>query len=560
MNDIVDKDLPLQRIYHWEKQRSNEVYLTQPLGGDRVRDFTWGEALVEARKMAAYIDSFGWEKGQRIAILGKNSAWWFIAEYAIWMSGNVSVPIYSSTNGKDLEYILEHSESKAIFIGQLEPDDWSDLRLNIPNSLEIIHWPHSNLGEIPGSQKVEWEDIIKKSHAISGNPLRKAEDLAVIIYTSGTTGTPKGVMHSFGAMAVAINALLEVYGCGCDDRLVSYLPLAHVADRLSSQATSIGAGCRVFFMEDISTFTADMQRARPTFFLSVPRLWTKFRQAVLAEIPSDKLTSMLSDPAQVQAARKSILQNLGLDACRLAVVGAAPLPPELRRWYQDLGLELYEVYGMTENFAISHVSLPGQTKPGCVGKPMPGVEAKTSDSGELLTRGASTMLGYYKDLDKTNAAFSSDGYLHTGDVGQIDKDGYFKITGRSKEIFKTSKGKYIAPSPIENLLSAHNKIEACCVTGSGLEHAFAIIMLAQGLSDAENQKEITESLNDHLSDINQQLAAHEKIKFVVIVKDQWTVDDGFITPTFKIKREVIEQYYNKKFNDWINCNKSVVWE
>ena len=554
---LLQDDLPLQRIWHWERQRGAETYLTQPLGGGAVRDFTWSEAIDQARRMAAHLQSFGWEPGTRIAILSKNCAWWLLADYAIWMAGHVSVPIYPSLTAASVRQILEHSEARACFIGKL--DGWETMAPGIPRQVRRIAFPLAPAIDCP-----QWQDLVAATAPLQGHPLRDADELASIIYTSGTTGMPKGVMHTFGSISIAIKTIGDYFGCNAQDRLISYLPLAHVAERVLVEAMSLRCGCHVYFSESLETFAQDMQRARPTLFGSVPRIWTKLQQGVFSKMPKAQLDLLLQDPEKGPLVKKQILQQLGLDAIRFACTGAAPLPPDIVSWYRGLGLQMLEIYGMTENFALSHCSRVGGTTSGTVGTVWPGVESKFSDIGEILVKTPGAMRGYYKDPEKTREVFTEDGYLRTGDVGELTADGSLRITGRAKEQFKTSKGKYVAPAPIENKLGTHPKVEACCVTGVAFPQPFALLMLAQAewerCRDAAAREELTRSLQGHLDRVNAQLDPHEQMDFVAVVPEQWTVDNGFITPTFKVKRPVIEKHYGEYFEDWAARKQAVIWQ
>ena len=557
MPQIVEEDLPLQRLWHWEQARAGELYLSQPLGGGTLRQFSWGEVVDESRRIAAHLRSFGWEPGTRIAIMSKNCAWWLMADYAIWMAGYVSVPIYPTLTAHSVRQILEHSGAKACFIGKL--DMWDSMREGIPDGLWRIVLP---LGPI--TEGAKWDELVAGTAPLPGQPRRDADELASIIYTSGTTGTPKGVMHSFRSMTISAKVIGDAFGYSPQDRLISYLPLAHVAERLLVEGMSLRCGCQVHFSESLETFAQDMQRARPTVFGSVPRIWTKFQQAVLAKIPRAQLDLLMRDPQQGPVVKKQILQQLGLDAVRVCCTGAAPLPPDTVRWFRELGLEMLEIFGMTENFALSHCSVVGDRDCGHVGVPWPGVESKFSDIGEILVKTPGNMLGYYRDEEKTREAFTEDGYLRTGDVGELDAQGRLKITGRAKEQFKTSKGKYVAPAPIENRLTTHPKVEACCVTGVAFPQPFAVLMLNlaewERCREAQARAELTRSLAEHLAMVNAQLDPHEQMDFVVVVPEQWTVDNGFITPTFKVKRPVIEKHYGEYFERWAQHRQPVIWQ
>ena len=552
-----DGKTPLEYFYHWERQRPDDIFLTQPAGGT-VRDIAWREAAGEARRMAAWLTAQGWPAGSRVAILGKNSAHWILADLAIMLAGHVSVPLYSTFNTEALRYTLEHSEARACFVGKL--DDAGALAAGVPAGLPLIALPLAPALD-PARGPLSWDALVAAGKPFDGCPVPAADALWTIIYTSGTTGRPKGVMLNFGALIWAAGSERQRITLGSADRLISYLPLAHIYERVCLEVAALHYGCRVYFVDALDTFFADVKRARPTLFMSVPRLWVKFQQGVHARMPPAKLASLIRIPIVGHLLKRKILKELGLEHCRLAGSGAAPLPADVLRWYRDLGLDLVEGYGMTENAAISHAVMPGTSHPGTVGVPITGVESRIDpDSGEIQMRSPALMTGYYKEPELTAAAFTVDGWLHTGDKGEVDADGCLRITGRVKDIFKTSKGKYVAPAPIENLLANHPAIEACVVTGANLAQPLALVMLAaQALSAADSRALLSEALGRHLEAVNAQLDAHEKLGCVAVITTLWTPENGFVTPTLKVRRTRIEEAYAGRYETWIAQRKTVVW-
>jgi long-chain acyl-CoA synthetase len=555
---VKKEDLALQCFYRWESKRANDVFMTQPLGGGEVRDITWAEAGAEARSMATWLTAQDWPAGSKIAILGKNSAHWILADLAIWMAGHVSVPIYPTFNGDALRYILEHSESKACFVGKL--DDVAALKNGVPAGVPLIALPLA-----PKIQGVDfWDKIVAANKPMKGNTQRAGDEMATIIYTSGTTGNPKGVMQNFLGLAWALSSGAKRVTFGDNERMLSYLPLAHVAERILVEQGMLRYGGRIFFADSLETFVQDMNRARPTIFFSVPRLWVKFQQGVYSKLPPAKLKFLLMLPLIGGLLRHKLLKGLGLDQCRLAAGGAAPMPSDLLAWYRDLGLDLIEVYGMTENCAISHATLPGTFRPGTVGFPYDGVESRIDPgTGEIQMRCPSVMMGYFKDPEQTAATMTADGWLRTGDKGLVEKDGCLRITGRVKDIFKTSKGKYVAPAPIEDMLVTHPDIEACAVTGANFAQPLGIVMLApdsvKRVADAGERAALTRSLEEHLKSVNARLEAHEQLDCLAVITTNWTPENGLVTPTFKVKRPKIEDAYANQYEGWLKQRKPVVW-
>ncbi len=558
MNDAVKPEmLALQRLYHWEATTPERIAMTQPMGGGVVREFTWREVLDQARRMAAHLQSRGLPAGSRIAILSKNTAWWLMADYAIWMAGHVSVPIYPTLAAGSIGKILEHSESRVLFVGKL--DDWDAMRPGVPDGLPCIATPLAPHGAFE-----QWDDVVAATPPLAGRPVRDAHELATIMYTSGTTGMPKGVMHSFATFAWSIGTVRKRLRIEAETRVLSYLPLSHVAERTAIEHGQLASGMQAYFAESLDTFAADLQRARPTLFFSVPRLWVKFQQGVLAKMPAEKLDRLLSVPILRSIVRKKVLGGLGLDQCESPAGGAAPMPPDLLRWYARLGLNIVEVYGMTENCGVSHCTLPGQMQAGTVGLPYDGVESRIDpQTQEVQMRSPGVMLGYYKDPELTRDAFTADGWLRTGDKGELDEDGNLRIVGRVKDLFKTSKGKYVTPAPIEDRLVAHAAIEACCVTGANLGQPVALLMLnaeaARRAQVASERQAMEASLIEHLAQVNAQLDPHEQLDCLVLITETWTVDNDLVTPTFKVKRNRIEAVYARHFEAWAGQRRKVVW-
>jgi long-chain acyl-CoA synthetase len=556
-NVVADDQLALQRLYHWATNTPDRVAYTQPMGSGALREFTWGQVLDQASRMASWLRTQGIADGDRVAILSKNTAWWPMADFAIWMAGGVSVPLYPTLAADTIRQILAHSGSRWLFIGKL--DGWEGMKPGIPAELPCIGMPLA-----PKNDHPQWDDIVAGSQPLPGQPLRRGDDLATIMYTSGTTGMPKGVMHTFAAFAWSIGAARKRVPFDGASRMLSYLPLSHVAERTLVEHGQLASGMHVFFAESLETFTADLQRARPTLFFSVPRLWVKFQQGVSAKMPPAKLKRMLRIPILNNIVRRKILTALGLDQCQFAAGGAAPMPPDLLRWYAALGLPVIEVYGMTENCGVSHATLPGELNPGSVGTSYDGVQCRIDPAnGEIQMKSPGLMTGYYKEPDLTKDAFTDDGWLHTGDKGQVDAKGNLRITGRVKDLFKTSKGKYVAPAPIEDKLVMHSSVEACCVTGANLGQPLGIVMLnmeaAGRARDGAGRAELERSLDQHLKDINVTLDPHEQLDALVVVTEPWSVDNGFITPTFKVKRNRVEEVYGPKYDTWVSARRTVIW-
>ncbi len=553
----------VDRALHWEAATPNAIFLTQP-HAQGVDHYSWAQALDQARRFASYLNELKLPPGSHITILSKNSAHWIIADLGIWLAGHVSVPLYPALHSETAIYVLTHSDARLLVIGKMdETAAWPPMRERLAATIPIVTLPLA-----PAMESTRWEAIMQACEPLRTVSQPAPEELASILYTSGSTGLPKGVMHSHGAMESGAAIMSRSYQVNTQSRYLSYLPLAHVAERVGVEAVSLCAGAHIYFADRLDTFAADLRRARPTHFFSVPRLWTKFYQAVNEKLPLQRQQRLFRIPLLSRLLRRAILKQLGLQHTRIAVSGAAPLPQKLIDWYRQLGLELLEAYGMTENLGYSHLGQVGQFRLGYIGHPQPGVLARIADDGELLVKSPGQMLGYYKMPEKLAEDLTPDGYFKTGDRGEIDASGRLRLTGRVKELFKTSKGKYIAPAPIENRLGDYPKIETVCVTGPSRPQPFALLILPPEIRassrDADPRAQLSAELEALLGSVNENLADHEKLDFAVVLDDLWTPENGLLTPTLKIKRAAVEQRYLARADSWADSaarsGRRIVWD
>jgi len=539
----------------------DRIYLTQPIGGGKVVDLTWSQVVGEASRMAAHLRSMGIPPGARVAILSKNCAHFIVAELAIWMAGCTTVAIFPTETASTVRYVLEHSEATLLFVGKL--DTWPQQKPGVPESLPCIALPLA-----PPTDFETWDAIVARTEPLAAMPRRGPDELAMLLYTSGSTGQPKGVMVTFAAITRAAEGIAaEVrrrLGRDEDGRLFSYLPLAHAFERSWVEAASLVDGrARVYFAESLDTFVDDLRRARPTLFISVPRLWLKFQQGVFAKMPPKRLDRLLGIPIIGRIVGRKVLAGLGLSEVAMAGSGSAPIPPDLIQWYRRLGLRLYEGYAMTEDSAYSHTSNADFSEPGYVGVPLPGVEVRLADDGEILIRSPGQFSGYFKQPELTAASFTEDGFFRTGDLGERRADGMLRLTGRAKELFKTAKGKYVAPAPIENRINAHPMVELSLVSGVGQPAAYALVVLAEeirkDLGEQSVRDEVERELEQLLRQVNAEVADYERLQLFVVVREPWSIENGCLTPTMKVKRARIESVVASQVEGWYASGKRVLW-
>ncbi|PSJ48234.1 AMP-dependent synthetase [Zobellella endophytica] len=537
-------------LYHWAEHRPEQVYLRQPKDG-HWHSHSWARVLEQSTRLVSGLRALGMAPGDRIAILSKNCAEWFICDFALQMGGYVSVPIYPTAGAETVRYVLEHSGTKAIFTGKL--DEPGVQEPGIPEQIIRIAMPY------PSSMETHhhWEAVLNHE-PMAERPVPAQDSLMSLVYTSGSTGNPKGVMINFGAYAAACRGILETTGLNSEDRAFSYLPLSHITERVYILGASLYGGVPVGFAQSLDTFIEDVKTISPTVFISVPRLWTNFRSRILEKLPQRKLNLLLKLPFVSGLVKKKVRAGLGLSAARILGCGSAPVSPSLLRWYERLDMPITEAWGMTENLAYSTLNYPYRSdKVGSVGKPGVGVEVRVSEQGEVLCRCAGMMQGYYQD-DEATARALQDGWLHTGDQGKLDGDGYLTITGRVKDAFKTAKGKYVLPVPIEAMLIENEQIEQVCVVGSGQAQPVALVQLAEGL-DQRYKGPLAEQLATTLGHVNQRLESHQRLAGILVMQDPWTVENDIMTPTLKIKRHLLEQRYADLEQRWVK-GQVVLWE
>lgn len=539
---------PLTMLYKWEQERGDAVYLTQPVNGEN-QTYTWRQVATLARRVAARLGEMELPAGSRIGIFSKNCAEWFIVDLGIMMAGHVSVPIFSTAGPDTIQYVLNHADVKLLFVGKL--DNMEEQLAAIPTEYNTVAFPY------PGLRATQqWAEFIDCA-PLSESPVPDMDSMMTIIYTSGSTGQPKGVVHTYYSACWAAERSLVPLSVSSEDRIMSYLPLAHITERVLVELASFYSGGQIHFVESLNTFQRDVQACCPTLFISVPRLWTKFQLGVLAKMPQKKLDFLLKVPVLNKIVARKIRKGLGIDCARLWASGSAPLPPAVIHWFSRIGVNISEGWGMTENSAYGTASVPfRKDKIGCIGKAYDGVDIRISDEGEIQVKAPCNMREYYLDPEKTAEVFTEDGYLRTGDKGVMDSEGYIRITGRLKDIFKTAKGKYVAPAPIEAQFMENHLVEQVCVTGTNLPQPIALLVLSEE-GKAMPKEAVESSLSTTFNEINAALESHQVMDRVLILKQEWNIENDLLTPTLKVKRHVLEE----RFAGLIQAqySKEVVW-
>ena len=549
------------KFYDWEEKLRDKPFLRQPFG-DNWEVYTWGEAGKMARKLATGLKSLGLKKGSHIGLMSKNCREWIIADLAIIMAGYVSVPFFPSLKSHEIKNLLEFGDVKALFMGKVE--DWDEIKNGIDNEMPIITFPHYE-----GNSKIDrgyhWNDFINQFEAQKENYHPNIDDIWTIIFTSGTTGNPKGVVLSFEINQNTDVMYTKDYNPLCVDfdgnnSFFSYLPMNHIAERIAVEFTTFKNGGVISFTESIDTFVKNLSDVQPSVFFGVPRIYTKFQLGILSKFSQKKLDFLLSIPFISSIVKKKIQKGLGLSNAKVVVSGAAAMQIAQRNWFRKIGVNITIGYGMTENCAIT-TQLPGSNfiKPGSVGKVQPNVEIKIDEeSEEVLMKGPYVMLGYYNDSETTNNTIKNS-WLHTGDKGKIDDDGYLYITGRVKDTFKTSKGEFIDPAKIESLFGDVEYFGQMCVVGLGIPQPIMLVNISD-IGKKLTNNELIEKLENKLSSVNSKAFNYLRVSTIVICKDEWTPQNEILTPTMKIKRGNVDKMYMDKYDEWHHSEKKIIWE
>jgi long-chain acyl-CoA synthetase len=537
----------------------------------------------------AGLRELGVEPGDKVAIHAENRPAWVFADLAIQAMGAISVGVYPTSPASEVEYLLSHSEAKVVIVEDEEQyDKTAEVRHLLPHLRHIVVVDPRGVRHDGDGTVLTLADVEAMGAGATIDDLAEAsarlasDDVAIIVYTSGTTGPPKGAMISHGNLMAAARSARGIYDVAADDDVLSYLPLCHIAERLISVVNAVGLGYRVNFGEGGDALLTDLGEVQPTFFVGVPRVWEKMLAAVEIRMGDaswlKRAVYRFWKSQGTRLARKrmrdamnpfdhvwyalgwamlyrSTRQKLGLMRVRNAVSGAAPISPAVLEYFWALGVPVREVYGQTENTAQATMTPAGDVRIGTVGVPVPGAEVRIDPAtGEILTRGSGTFVGYYRNPEATAETVDSDGWLHTGDVGVIDGDGFLTITDRMKDIIITAGGKNISPSEIENKLKVSPFIREAIVVGDGRKYLTALIGIESDTvgnwatrkqipyttyADLSAKPEVEKLIADVVAEANVELAQVETIKAFRLLQKELDQEDGEMTATQKVKRAAI---------------------
>jgi long-subunit acyl-CoA synthetase (AMP-forming) len=549
LDRILDAETFLHVFYWREREHPERVFLRQPTGATW-KEYTFAEVANQARRMAAALRELGVVPGDRVGIISKNCAHWIIADLAILMSGCVSVPYYPTLSADSLAELVRASDIRALFVGKL--DAWDTQASGVPADLPRIAFPHH-----PGNSRVlnaeSWEAVLARTEPLAQVHQPKATDPFTIIYTSGTTGSPKGVVLSYDSprQIARHERRVPAYGLfgGAAERLFSYLPLNHIAERFATEIVGIQLGSLISFSESLERFAQNLRDVQPTLFFAVPRIWTKMREGITKKIPERYLSVLLRTPLVGRLLRRQLGALLGLGKAKLVISGAAPLAASTLEWFWRLGVPIREVYGMSETGGGVTLTPVKGAIAGTVGPALPGATIRLADeTSEVLIRAPWIMTGYFRDPEKTRELMP-DGFIRSGDRGRFDAEGNLVIVGRISEAFKGAKGRYVVPTGIEERFAGEPLIEQVMVTGRGLTQPIALICLTED-GKALPRTELQARLSRLRDRVNAALDNYEKLAALVVMEQSFSVENGALTPTLKLRRHAIDARYEPHYERW----------
>ncbi|MDN4502781.1 AMP-binding protein [Alteromonadaceae bacterium BrNp21-10] len=550
--------LPFQQLEKLTQQHPDIIFLRQPVN-DVWQELSYQDVLNQVRKIANSLLAMGLAVDDKVAIFSKNCSQWLIADWAIGLAGGISVPLYPAADNDSIEYVMQHSGAKIVFVGKLDnAEQYQDC---FADGITKIGLPYDTI-------RVDktWADMLTMQPDETSMPTRNLDDVMTIIYTSGSTGQPKGVVLTYKSyISGCYNYADNIHHAVplSSERYLSYLPLAHITERVLGQGLSlyidkVNARLQISFVESLATFADNLRDVAPTIFVSVPRLWQKFQSGVLAKVPQTKLSLLLHIPFIKDLIKNKIKKGLGFQHTRIFASGSAPIAPSLLSWYETLDINIAQGWGMSETNAAGTTQLPYRSdKRNTIGKALDGATIRIGDDNEIQIKGDFLLKEYYLEPEKTKAAFTDDGYFKTGDQGKMDDEGYIQIIGRIKDIFKTSKGKYVVPAPIEAVLAKCTLLEQICVVGNNLKQPVVLAVLSESAENIPKEK-ISRTLEALLDEVNQDLDKHEKLDGMWILNTPWTPENELMTPTLKIRRQHIEKHLQAIYEQPLN--QRISWQ
>ena len=552
---------------------------------------TWAEFARDVSRAGRALLSLGFQPGDAVAILGFNTREWVILDVACMAVGGAPAGIYTTSSPAEIGYIAGHCEAQVLLVETVE--QWQRVEKvlgELPRLQRVVMMPCCPPGDHERHDKViTWEaflalgDAVDEKRYLERVEALQPDQLATLIYTSGTTGPPKGVMLSHENLAWTADVAKAIFDVQPGDCALSYLPLSHIAEQMFSIHGPITTSVAVYFAESLAALPDNLKEVQPTIFFGVPRIWEKFHAGIVAKgalnPPLKKkiaawaravgyrvgeLTKVGKAPSgllalQYAVARKLVFSKvkpaIGLSRARVCVSGAAPISEDVLRFFQSLDITVQEVYGQSEDTGPTTFNRPGKVRFGSVGQAIPGLDVKIADDGEICVRGKNVFLGYYKEPAAT-AETLKDGWLHSGDLGQLDADGFLHITGRKKEIIITAGGKNVAPKNIEAAIKQLPLVEEAVVIGDRRRYLTTLVTLnleaarkQTGMPDADaarlaEHSVIVNALRSHIDTINTEFARVEQVKHFRVLPRSFTVEDGELTPTLKIKRKVVSEKWS----------------
>ena len=522
-----------EQARHWAHSQPDQVWM-RDLNDAGAVEYTWRAAINQIDRVAAWLETeFG--HGERMALLSRNRAHWVMADMAVIHSGNVTVPLFTTHAQATAEYILEFTDTKALFLGETE--NWESVKRVLPIDCLLITLPGVDC-DLPHKK---WEELIATAPLDSPKYQPAADDIVSLVFTSGTTGLPKGVIQTHATNLIPMRRCQYLFTQREQPRWFSYLPLSHIAERQIVEFSSINTGGEIWFNESLETLARDLPRCRPHIFFGPPRVWEQLRQSVTAKFGGAEAlgAALANDEVAVQTLVRGAL---GMDEVEYCLTAAAPTPPSLIEWWDAVGVTLCEGFGQTEAMGLITTD-PKDRRIGSIGKPAGEVEVKIGPDDELLIKAEGCTPGYYNRPEKT-AELWQNGWLHTGDKVRIDDDGFIFITGRVKDYFKTIQGKFVAPPPIEGLFAENPHSEQQCLLGRGYSKTVMVTVLNEPARSLPRE-EVEAAALGTVERINASIEKHARIGAVIFSQTPWTIENEILTPTMKIRREQIETKFGE---------------